>query len=75
MVNPTEASHEFTPRIAGIKLRRNGKLSQIAPPDMISANEPDKEPAVKIMEIPQNTLPDSITAPPISVGIYEFDVE
>lgn len=75
VVNPTEESHQFTPQISGVKLRRSGKLWQIAPPSVNSANEPDKKPVVKIEEIPQPSLPERVHVPPISVSVYEFEVE
>lgn len=72
VVNPTEESHRFTHRISGVKLQGSGKLWQIAPPDVNAANVPGKKPVVEIAEIPQNGLPDSIEAPPVSVSVYEF---
>lgn len=75
VVNPTEQSHKFTHQISGVKLRGSGKLWQIAPPDVNAANEPGKEPVVKIAEILQGRLADEIDLPPISISIYEFSVE
>lgn len=75
VVNPTETSQKFTHRISGVRLRGSGKLWQIAAPDVNAANEPGKKPLMEIAEIPQNSLPDSIEAPPVSVSVYEFDVE
>ena len=75
VVNPTEESQQFTPQISGVKLRRSGKLWQIAPPSVNSANAPGKEPVVKIEEIPQPSLPETVQVPPISVNVYEFEIE
>ena len=74
VVNPTEVGHSFTPKISGVKLRDQGKLYQIAPPDLSSTNEVGKEPAVKIVETAQNGLPDTVLVPAVSVSLYEFDV-
>ena len=74
VVNPTEEAHSFTPRISGVKLREPGKLYQIAPPSVDSANEAGKEPAVKIVETEQNGVPETMQAPPVSVSLYEFEV-
>jgi alpha-N-arabinofuranosidase len=74
VVNPTEESHSVTPAIRGVKLR-GGKLYQIAPPSVNSANEAGKEPVVKIVESEQARLPETVQAPPVSVSLYEFDVE
>jgi hypothetical protein len=40
-----------------------------------SANEPGKEPVVKVVETEQAGLPETVQAPPVSVSLYEFDVE
>jgi alpha-N-arabinofuranosidase len=74
VVNPTEEGHSFTPKINGVKLRSQGKLYQIAPPSVNSANEAGKEPAVKIAETVQNGLSETVQVPPVSVSLYEFDV-
>lgn len=75
VVNPTEQAHEFSPQITGIKLGGSGKLSQLAAPGVAAANEPGKEPVIKIVETPQASLPEKVQIPPVSVSIYEFDVE
>ena len=75
VVNPTEAGQEFAPQIAGVKLRGPGTLWQIAAPNVNAANEPGKEPAVQIVEIPQKALPAKMQVPPISINVYEFHVE
>lgn len=75
VVNPTEDSHEFAPQISGVKLRGSGKLWQIAAPGVNAANEPDKEPVIGINEIPQASLPERVQVPPVSVNVYEFEIE
>lgn len=74
-VNPTDTGQHFTHQITGLKLRGDGKLWQIAPPDINSANQPGKEPVVKIVEMPQKALLESINVPPISVNLFEFECE
>jgi alpha-N-arabinofuranosidase len=75
VVNPTEDGHSFAPSMSGVKLRGNGKLYQIAPPSVNSANEVGKEPVVRIVESEQATFPEALQAPPVSVSLYEFEVE
>jgi alpha-N-arabinofuranosidase len=75
VVNPTEEAHSFTPAIRGVRLRGRGKLYQIAPPGVNSANEAGKEPLVKIVESEPAGLPETVQVPPVSVSLYEFDVE
>lgn len=74
VVNPTEQSHSLALKIAGVRLHPHGKLHQIAPPSVNSANEAGKEPAVKIVETMQDTLPETVQIPPVSVSVYELDI-
>ena len=75
VVNPTEEGHNLTVRISGIKLRERGKLYRIAPPGVNSANDAGKEPQVKIVETEQAAFPETVQAPPVSVSLYQFEVE
>jgi alpha-N-arabinofuranosidase len=75
VVNPTEEGHEFTPRITGVRLRGPGKLSQIAPPGVNSANQAGQKPVVEILERPQQALTGAVQAPPVSINVYEFEIE
>ncbi len=75
VVNPTEEQHGFAPQISGVKLRGAGKLWQIAAPSVDAENVPGKEPVVKINEIPQASLAESVHVPPVSVNVYEFEIE
>jgi alpha-N-arabinofuranosidase len=75
VVNPTEEGQSFQPKITGAKLGGQGKLAQIAPASVDATNEAGKEPAVKIVETAQSGLPESVQVPPVSVSVYEFDVE
>jgi alpha-N-arabinofuranosidase len=75
VVNPTEEGHSFTPRIRALRPRERGKLYQIAPPGVNSANEAGKEAVVKIDETEQAGMPETIQVPPVSISLYEFEVE
>jgi alpha-L-arabinofuranosidase len=75
VVNPSEDAHGFTPSIRAVKLREGGKLYQIAPGSVNSANEAGKEPEVNIVETALEAFPRTIDAPPVSVSIYVFDVQ
>lgn len=75
VVNPSETGREFTPRIKGVKLRGPGKLWQIAAPNVKAENEPDKKPAVQIIETPHKGLSENVHVPPLSVNVYEFEIE
>ena len=75
VVNPTVDAQEFAPQISGVRLRSVGKLWQIAPPSADSYNQPGKEPVVKIEEISQTSLPEKVQVPPVSVNVYEFEIE
>ena len=75
VVNPTESAQKVSLNITGVRLRGPGKLSQIAPPGLSSANQPGKPPAVEIVGYPQSRLPDTVPVPPVSIGVYEFEIE
>jgi alpha-N-arabinofuranosidase len=75
VANPTVDGQRFTAQINGVKLRGPGKLSQIAAPSVEADNEFGKEPLVKIVESSVTELPGTVQVPPISVSVYEFDVE
>lgn len=75
VVNPTETGQEFSPSITGIKLRGPGKLWQIAPPSLAAANQPGRKPAVEIVEHPQQALAATVQVPPVSINVYEFEIE
>jgi alpha-L-arabinofuranosidase len=75
VVNPSEDGHSFTPKTRGLKLRERGKLYQIAPPGVNSANEAGKEPVVKIVEAELAGFPETMQSPPVSVSLYEFEIE
>jgi alpha-N-arabinofuranosidase len=74
VVNPTEDGQEFKPQINGVKLRSTGKLWQIAAPSVDAVNVAGKEPLIKINEISQGPLPDTVQVPPISVNVYEYEI-
>lgn len=75
VVNPTGDKHSFTPRIRALRLRERGKLYQIAPPGVNSANAVGREAVVKIDETEQTGIPETIRVPPVSISLYEFEVE
>lgn len=75
VANPTVDGQTFAAQINGAKLRGPGKLSQIAAPSIQADNEFGKEPMVKIVESSVTGLPSKVQVPPISVSIYEFEVE
>jgi alpha-N-arabinofuranosidase len=75
VVNATETAQEFSLKVTGIKLRGPGTLRQIAPPSVNSVNVAGQKPAVEIVEHPQDALPDTVQLPPVSISVYEFEIE
>jgi alpha-N-arabinofuranosidase len=75
VVNSSEEGRSFTPKISAVKLRQPGKLYQIAPAGVNSANEAGREPQVKIVETNLPAFPETVQSPPVSVSLYEFEVE
>jgi alpha-N-arabinofuranosidase len=74
VINPSEDKQQFTLRISGVRLNGSGKLWQLPAPSVNAANEPGKEPVVKVNEFAQVALMDVGEVPPISVNVYEFEV-
>lgn len=74
VVNPSEESHPFSPRISGAKVLGKGTLWQMAAPHVNSNNSFGKEPEVRIEEIPNAAFAEAMQAPPISVSVYEFEI-
>ncbi len=72
VVNPSEAVQQLVSSVRRIKLRQRGKLYQIAPPGLNSANEAGKEPIVKIVETEQTSFPEMLQVPPVSVSLYDL---
>jgi len=75
VVNPTEEGQEFSPRIAGVRLAEPGKLWQIAASSVNAANVPGEKPVVEISQASQSALSERVQVPPISVSLYEFQIE
>jgi alpha-L-arabinofuranosidase len=73
-VNPTEETQTLSPRIAGVTLGRQGKLWQVAAPNVNAANEPGKKPAIEIVAYPQEALSVPMQIPPLSINVYEWTV-
>ncbi len=74
VVNPSEESRQFAPRISGIKLHGKGTLWRMAAPGVDANNTFGKEPAVRIDEVPNAVLGDTMQVPPISLSVYEFEI-
>lgn len=75
VANPTVVEQEFAPQISGVKLNASGTLWRLAAPGVEADNEPGKEPLVQIVESPQAAFPAKVQVPPVSVSLYEFDVD
>ena len=74
VVNPTESAQEFDLSIAGVQLGGTGKLWQIAAPNVDAANMPGEKPAVEIVETTLKEIPQTFTAPRLSINVYEFEL-
>ncbi len=74
VVNPSEQPHQLTPHISGLRLG-GGKLSRIVAPSITAVNVAGQEPVIKIIETPQGPLSEKLELPPISVSVYELDIE
>ncbi len=74
VVNPTEEKQQFSPKVSGVSLHGPGRLFQIAPAGLSSSNQPGQKPNVEIAESAVPELAATITAPPVSISVYEFEI-
>jgi alpha-N-arabinofuranosidase len=74
VVNPTEEKQEFSPKVTGVKLRGPGKLWQIAPPSLNSANVPGQKAAVEIVESAAQGMGETVQVPAVSVSVWEWEI-
>jgi alpha-N-arabinofuranosidase len=74
-VNPTETAHEMDFNVEGVELEGGGILRRIAAPNLDADNDPGKPPEVSIQETRLSARPTTVTLPPLSISMYEFDVK
>ena len=74
MVNATEEEHQIDVTFQGVALQPNGRLWRIASADLNPQNPAGKPRAVDIVESQLTAAPGRLTAPKLSISIYEFPV-
>jgi len=75
VVNPTETAHEMEFAVTGASLQGTGTMWRIAAPNLDADNEPRKEPALTIRETRLIERPAKLALPPLSINLFELDVE
>ncbi len=75
VVNPTETAHEMEFAVVGVQLKGSGTLHRIAAPNLDADNEPGKKPAVEIVGTRLSERPTTLTVPPLSISLFELDVQ
>ena len=75
VVNPTETAHEMEFAVMGVQLKGSGTLHRIAAPNLNADNEPGKKLAVEIVETPLSERSTILTVPPLSISLFEMDVQ
>jgi len=75
VVNPTETAHEMEFAIAGLQLQGSGTLRRIAAPNLNADNEPGKKPTLEVVETRLTERPTTLTVPPLSISLFELDVQ
>jgi len=74
VVNPTKTALTLPLSFSGVSIPKSAKLYLITGTDEKAYNEPGKEQAVKIQEIPNAPFGTKLTLPPISISLYEVQV-
>jgi alpha-N-arabinofuranosidase len=75
VVNPTEVPRDMDLTLTGVSLLGSGTLRKIVAPNLQADNEPGKEPMLKVEESRWTEVPASLTAPPLSISLYEFELK
>jgi alpha-N-arabinofuranosidase len=75
VLNPSDSAHSMKLAIRGAKLAGRGKLWLMAPASVDAVVAVGKKPEVAVEERTLGSLPETIDAPPFSVGIYSYPVE
>ena len=75
VLNPSDSAQPLNLAIAGVKLAAQGKLYQMAPEKIDAVVAVGKRPEVQVEEKTLGSLPESMTVPPFSVGIYAYRVQ
>jgi len=74
VVNPTEEKQDVPMSIKGARLSGKGKVWVISHSDPMAYNEPGKEPKVAIKEKAVSGISNKLSAPALSISIYELAV-
>jgi len=74
VVNPTREAQTLPISWMGVSLPKSARLFLIAGTDPQAFNDPGKEPAIKIREVPDAPFGSRLTLPPLSVSLYEVVV-
>lgn len=75
VINPTESAVDIPIEISGARLKGPGTRWQIAGPDPMAYNDPEKGSPVQIVEQAVNELGKTLSAPPCSITLFSFDAE
>ena len=74
VVNPTREAQSLPLTWRGVGVPKTARLYLITGTDPQAFNDPGKEPAVKIQEIPAAPFGSRLTLPPMSVSLYEAQI-
>lgn len=72
VVNPTEQPQLLNLHVEGLQLAAGAKMWQMTGPSPDAANVLGKKPEVEITENSLSTFPQTISIPPVSIGIFRF---
>ncbi len=75
IVNPTDKAHEIPIELKGIKVADKAKLWIITGESPLACNVPGKEPKVTIEEKSIDGFKNKLTSLPLSIMIYEFEIQ
>jgi alpha-N-arabinofuranosidase len=74
VVNATETEQKFDLGVSGVKLAGPSTQWLLTAASLDAANRVGQPPQVEVKEIPMSSVPQTVTAAPISINLYRFPV-
>ena len=75
VVNPTESAQQMSLKIQGARTVGNSRMWRMTGPSPEAADVLGQKPQIKIQEISIAGFPGMLTLDPVSINIYEFDLQ
>ena len=75
IINPTESVQQLDLAIIGVALRGQARMWRITGPDLNAAILVGQKPGVELVEVAVPEIPKTLAVAPISINLYEFEIQ